>query len=322
MKTTRLGSRGPVVTTVGFGAWGISGKDWGETDDAVSKRALHHALDMGLNFIDTADVYGLGHSEALIAEVLRERGGKNLIIATKGGSDFYHSEQTGGGVQTRSNMDKDYLIFAAEQSLKRLGVDTLDIFQLHSPDRKGLERDEPWEALLALKKEGKIRNAGWSVQSFQESDQADFLDRYHERLDIIQVRYNLLDRQAERVLFPKAMEYGIGVIVRIPLLFGVLTGKFDKQTRFSQDDHRHINLAPEKLSRYLDQMNAMQRLFKRYPDQSPAQISLRFCLTHPATHTVIPGAKTPRQVEENCAASDLGALLESDIPPLAAVDGE
>ena len=317
MKKIQLGAQGPLVTTVGFGAWGISGKDWGDTDDDVSKKALHQALDLGMNFIDTADVYGLGHSEELVASVLSERGGKeDVIIATKGGSDFYHSSQHEGHIETRNNMDKKYLVWAAEQSLKRLKVDSLDIFQLHSPGRAGLERDEPWEALRALKEQGKIRCSGWSVQSFQETEQADFLDRYHETLDTIQVRYNLLDRRAEKVLFPKAREYGIGVIVRIPLLFGVLTGKFDRSTRFPEDDHRHINLAPEKLSAYLSQMEKMQTLYDRYPDQSAAQISLRFCLSHPATHMVIPGAKTPQQAKENCAVSDLGPLPAEVIPPL------
>jgi aryl-alcohol dehydrogenase-like predicted oxidoreductase len=128
------------------------------------------------------------------------------------------------------------------------------------------------------------------------------------------VRYNLLEREAEKELFPRALKYGIGVIVRIPLLFGFLTGKFTRESRFGEDDHRQFNLSPEKIDNYLYQMEKMKPLFERYPDQSMAQVSLRFCISHPACHTVIPGAKTPKQVEDNCVASDLGPIPEEYIP--------
>ena len=202
MQYTQLGKRGPVVSTVGFGAWAIGGMNWGETDDAVSKRALHEALDHGVTLIDTADVYGFGYSEELIAEVIAERGKNDVVIATKAGNDFYHSTENDdkGYGPIRQNADKDYIIYAAEQSLKRLNVDALDILQIHSSNTELLERDDPWEALEILKEQGKILHAGWSVQSFKETEQAHFLDRYHELLDVIQVRYNLLEREAEKEL--------------------------------------------------------------------------------------------------------------------------
>lgn len=321
MQYTQLGQRGPTVSTVGFGAWAIGGKNWGTTDDAVSKRALHKALDLGTTFIDTADVYGFGHSEDLIAQVLHERRGDRdrIIIATKAGNDFYYASDNddSGYGPIRQNYEKDYIIFAAEQSLKRLGVESLDILQLHSGDLENINRDEPWEALQILKRQGKIKHAGWSIQSFQETEQAFLLERYHKVIDTIQVRYNLLEREAERVLFPETQKYGIGVIVRIPLIFGLLTGKFTRQSVFIEDDHRKFNLSPEKLDTYLTQMENLRGFFDNFPDQSMAQVSLRFCITHPACHTVIPGAKTPQQVEENCAASDLGAIPVELIPPLA-----
>ncbi len=319
MKYAKLGDRGPRVSTMGFGAWAIGGMNWGETDDRVSKRALHDALDQGVTLIDTADVYGFGHSEKLIHDVLKERGNKNeIIIATKAGNDFYNTseEDDKGYGPIRQNADKDYIVFAAEQSLKRLDVDVLDILQLHSPDLEKLERDDPWEALEKLKKDGKIKHAGWSVQSFQETHQAHLLDRHHELIDVIQVRYNLLEREAEKELFPKAQKYGIGVIVRIPILFGFLTGKFTRETRFEEKDHRHMNLSPEKLDEYFDKLDKVKPLFDLYPDQSMAQVSLRFCITHPACHTAIPGAKTPKQVKENCKVSDFGPLDPNEIPDL------
>ena len=316
MKYKQLGKRGPKVSTIGFGAWAIGGMNWGETDDEVSKRALHQALDQGVTFIDTADVYGFGHSEKLIAEVIKERGKGDVIIATKAGNDFYHSTDSDdvGYGPIRQNADKDYIIWAAEQSIKRLGTDVLDILQIHSSDTEKLQRDDPWEALDQLKQQGKIKHAGWSVQSFKETEQAFLLDRYHELIDCIQVRYNLLEREAEKELFPKAQKYGIGVIVRIPILFGLLAGKFNRTTEFNEDDHRHFNLSPEKLDKFLSELENLQSLFDRYPNQTMAQVSLRFCISHPACHTAIPGAKTPQQVTDNCAASDLGIIPAEEIP--------
>jgi aryl-alcohol dehydrogenase-like predicted oxidoreductase len=310
MQYKKLGKNGPLVSTIGFGAWAIGGMHWGKTDDEVSIKALHEAIDLGVTLIDTADVYGFGHSEELIARVLKERGKENLVIATKAGSDFYHADpedDEGYGAIT-PNYSKDYLIGAAEKSLKRLQVDALDILQLHSPELNFLERDEPWLALETLKKDGKIKHAGLSIKSFAETRQASVLDLHHDILDCIQVRYNLLEREAEDVLFPKALDYGIGVIVRIPLLFGLLTGKFDRNSKFGEDDHRRMNLSAEKLDKYLLDLEGHQSLFDSYKEQSKTQVSLRFSITHPACQTVIPGAKTSEQVRENCSSSDLGSV--------------
>jgi aryl-alcohol dehydrogenase-like predicted oxidoreductase len=310
MKYANLGTKGPVVSTVGFGAWGISGRDWGTTDDDKSRKAIEAALDAGVTFIDTADVYGFGHSEELIREVLDHRPDRDkIVIATKAGNNFYPSL---GQKHKTTPINHDYsvkhLVFAAEQSLRRLNLEVIDILQLHSPDLDILERDEPWLALEKLKREGIIKHAGWSVQSFKETEQAHILERHHELLDVIQVRYNLLEREAEKVLFPMAQRYGTGVIVRIPLLFGLLSGKFKPDARFGDNDHRRFNLSPEKLEAYLAGLRRYQPLFDEYHDCSMAQLSLRFCIAHPACHTVIPGGKTPEQVRENVVASDLSFI--------------
>ena len=310
MKYTKLGNNGPLVSNIGFGAWAIGGMNWGETDDKISLSALNEAIDQGVTLIDTADVYGFGHSEELVAKVIKERGKENLVIATKAGSDFYNAtpDDDKGYGPIRPNYQRDYLVFAAEQSLKRLGLETIDILQLHSPDLDTLQQEEPWLAMEQLKQEGKVKHVGLSVQSFKENEQAHLLDLHHDLLDCIQVRYNLLERQAEERLFPKAQHYGLGVIVRIPLLFGLLTGKFNRNTSFNQEDHRSMNLSPQKLRDYFDQLEEHQSLFEEYPHQSMAQVSLRFCLSHPACHTAIPGGKTPEQVRMNGRASDLGPL--------------
>lgn len=322
MRYAQLGTRGPRVSTIGFGAWAIGGRHWGPTDDDVSRAALRAALDAGVTLLDTADTYGFGHSEELIAEVLEERGRPALTVATKGGNDFYYAtpDDDSGYGPIRPNYAKDYLMFAAEQSLKRLCVETLDLFQLHSPDVAVLERDEPWDALATLRAQGKVRLTGLSVQSFQETQHAPVLDAHHRDLDVLQVRYNLLERIAEDELLPQAQRYGLGVIVRIPLLFGLLTGKFTRATRFGEDDHRGMNLSPEKLDSYLRRLETLAPLFERYPEQTMAQVALRYCLTHPACHTAIPGAKTEVQVADNVAASDLGPLSADDLALIERLD--
>jgi aryl-alcohol dehydrogenase-like predicted oxidoreductase len=323
MQKIQLGERGPVVSRIGFGAWAIGGMNWGPTDDAESLAALHAALDEGVTFIDTADVYGFGHSEDLIAQLIRERRPPDLVIATKAGNDFYNarSDDDQGYGPIKQNYDKDHIIFAAEQSLKRLGVDALDILQLHSGDLEQMSRDEPWEALAELKRKGKIKCAGWSVQSFKETEHAEVLDARHEVLDVIQVRYNVLEREAEDELFPKAHKYGIGVIVRIPLLFGLLAGKFTRASRFGEDDHRRMNLSPEKLDLHLSQLEQLAPWYAEFENQSMAQVSLRFCISHPACHTAIPGAKTPAQVSENSRAGSFGPIPQDRLPPRSANSG-
>jgi aryl-alcohol dehydrogenase-like predicted oxidoreductase len=318
MKYVYLGKNGPRVSTVSFGAWGISGRDWGITDDEVSKKAIHSALDNGVNLIDTADVYGFGHSEELIAQVLEERGEKEkVIIATKAGNNFYpFKNEIHNSTPANPDYSKKHLIFAAEQSLKRLRRDYLDVLQLHSPSTDLLLKDEVWEALFKLKEQGKIKHAGLSVQSFKETEQAFLLDEHNDILDIIQVRYNLLEREAEKKLFPKALKYGIGIIVRIPLLFGFLSGKFGRNSTFDENDHRRFNLSTEKLDDYLKQLGKVESFFDSYSKYSKAQLSIRFCISHPACHIAIPGGKTSEQVIENVGASDLDFISYDEFPIL------
>ncbi|NWF88719.1 MAG: aldo/keto reductase [Ignavibacteriaceae bacterium] len=318
MNYINLGKSNLRISTISFGAWGISGRDWGTTDDEVSKKAINAALDNGVNLIDTADVYGFGHSEELIAQVLEERGEKNkIIIATKAGNNFYPFISSKHKT-TPANPDysQKHIIFAAEQSLKRLKRDYIDILQLHSPTTDLLKRDEPWLALEKLKKQGKILFAGLSVQSFKESEQAFILDEQKDILDTLQVRYNLLEREAEKKLFPKAIEHNMGVIVRIPLLFGLLSGKFNRLSTFGEDDHRQNNLSSEKLLVYLNQLDKMNTFFSKHSQFSMSQLSLCFCISHPACHAAIPGAKTETQVLENIAASEISTIHHSDFPTL------
>lgn len=308
MKQTIFGKTGEKISVIGFGAWGISGRDWGETDDKRSRQAINEALDQGITFIDTADTYGYGHSERLISQVLEERGGKpdNLFIAGKAGNNFYPFINSKAET-TPSNPDYSvkYLVHAVEESLKRLNIEALDLLQLHSPGEEILRQDEPWLALEKLKQEGKIRFAGLSIQSFQETEQAFVLDEHHDILDALQIRYNFLERGAEDVLLPKAEKYDLGIIARIPLLFGLLTGKFDRSSRFGTKDHRQWNLSPEKLDAYLKRLESAKEFYDRQEGFTPAQISLAFAISNPACHVVIPGGKSPEQVRENVRAAEV-----------------
>lgn len=316
MKYRKLCKNGPEISVISFGAWAIGGRDWGTTDDNVSVKAINEALDRGVNLLDTADVYGFGHSEELISGVIKERGKGNIFIATKAGSDFYDYKNDKGEVEVKPNYTKDYLISAAEKSLKRLNVETLDLLQLHSPSLELLKRDDPWEALYHLKKSGKIRFGGLSVQSFKETEQAYLLDQYNELLDCLQVRYNLLERGAEELLFNKALQYGTGIICRIPLLFGLLTGKFNRESRFTGDDHRKWNLSEDKLNDYFSKLDKYEDFFQSHTEYSKAQLSLGFCISHPAVSCAIPGGKTPAQVIDNCAAAEIDLSIYEGVRAL------
>lgn len=313
MKYKELFKGGPKVSIVSYGAWGISGKDWGKTDDKQSIEALHSALDEGANLIDTADVYGFGHSDQLIRQVLDERKNEDILIATKAGNDFYNFKDENGDPKITPNYNKEYLIDAVEKSLIRLKVDTLDLLQLHSPSTEILKTEDPWEALYQLKRKGKIRFAGLSVQSFKESEQAFLLDQYSDIISVLQVRYNLLERDAETELFPKAEKYGIGVLARIPLLFGFLTGKFDQNAVFDENDHRRFNLSKEHLNKYSARLKMLDSFFEKYSNYTKAQLSLGFAANSKFVSAAIPGGKNPKQVKENCSAADIPADIFDEL---------
>ncbi len=228
MKYRKLGSTNLLVSEIGFGTWGISGLGYGSTDDEESIRTLHKALDLGINLIDTADSYGNGHSEELIGRVLRERGDKDTIIATKFGWDFYRPD----GV--RCNLIRDYIYFALEQSLKRLGRDWIDIYQIHNSKPDLIIKNKVYETLAELKDQGKIRFCGVSTSHIEDGIQA----ITSGKPDVIQVRYNLLDQRAEKTIYPLALQRKMGIIVREPLACGLLTGKYDSGSKFPKNDHR------------------------------------------------------------------------------------
>lgn len=317
MEYRTLGRTGLRVSEIGFGAWAIGGPStlggqpigWGETDDATSLRALQTCLDLGINFIDTADVYGAGHSEELIGRAFKGQRDR-VIIATKVGN---RDTPERGWFK---DFSPQWVREAVEASLRRLQTDYIDLYQLHSPDRDFLYTPEVFDVFEELKQAGKIRYYGVSVGPWQHG-----VSVIHTgRGDALQVLFNLLEREAATGLFPLAQEHNIGIIVRVPLASGFLTGKFTPQTRFPPNDHRSIKYPPEKLRETVARVERIKAVAERL-HRPLVQVALQYVLSYPAVSTVIAGAKTPEQVRQNAAASDGRRLTEEEVKELEAAAG-
>lgn len=310
MQTRRLGSTGYEVSAVGFGAWAIGGA-WGDVpeDDAIA--ALHAAIDAGVTFFDTADVYGDGRSERLIARVLADRDARErerIVVATKAGRRL--------DPHVADGYVYDELVRFVDRSRANLGVDTLDLLQLHCPPPEVYRRDAAFDALERLRAEGRIRAAGVSVETETEALAA--LER--PVVASLQIIFNpFRQKPAERV-FPEAQARDVGVIVRVPLASGLLSGKFTEGSTFAADDHRHFNRAGEAFDvgetfagvDFEVGVAAARDLAAVVPEGATlAQTTLRWILMHDAVSTVIPGAKRARQARENAAAADLPPLSDA-----------
>jgi aryl-alcohol dehydrogenase-like predicted oxidoreductase len=302
-----LGRTGVRVSEVGFGAWAIGGPSklgdieigWGEVDDAMSLRAIEAAYEAGVTFFDTADVYGAGRSEVLIGKALKSKRDR-VVIATKVGN------RTSADGKWVKDFSKEWITEAIDGSLKRLGMDYVDLYQLHSGTDTAQYRDETFEALEGLKAAGKIRFYGISVGPCAHGPWA----IRNTPADTIQVIYNMLEREPEAELLPLAQARGIGIIARVPLASGFLSGKFTPDTRFAANDHRSRTYPPEKIRKMVGQIAKLDFLTKG-KGKTMAQAALQYCLSHPALSAVIPGAKAPEQARANAAASD-GILLTAD----------
>jgi len=304
MEYRTLGRTGLRVSDVGFGAMTIGGEVFGATDDNESLKALHHALDLGMNFIDTADAYGRGHSEELIAQVLKTRR-KEVVLATKGGNQYMVR-------QGLRNFEPEYISGALEQSLQRLQIDAIDLYQLHNPSAEVMQRGEIFELLDRFKREGKIRFYGVSLETVADG----IVALQTGKPDTLQVVYNILHQDPEAELFPLAQAHNIGIIPRVPLERGVLSGRFTNPSDFARDDFRGRMFSEKSLAPLT---SALEKLGFLVSGDVPnlAQAALRFVLSHPAVSSVIPGIRTPSQVDANAAASgkrlpaeDLACLRE------------
>ncbi|WP_296080268.1 aldo/keto reductase [uncultured Agrobacterium sp.] len=304
IQTRRLGRTGWNISEIGFGAWAIGGS-WGDVDEADAKASVRAALDAGMTFIDTADVYGDGRSERIIRDVLKERGGERPIVATKAGRRL--SPHVADGY-TKSNLEA-----FVDRSLSNLGVEALDLVQLHCPPSEVYYRPEVFGAMDDLVSAGKIRYYGVSVEKVEEALKAiDF-----SNISTVQIIFNMFRHRPSDLFFSEALRRDVGVIVRVPLASGMLTGKMGKDSKFAADDHRNFNRHGEAFDvgetfsgvPYDVALDAVEQLRVLVPDNATmAQFALRWILMEDAVSVVIPGAKNRDQAIANAAASGVAAI--------------
>jgi aryl-alcohol dehydrogenase-like predicted oxidoreductase len=314
MRYRTLGRIGWKVSEISFGAWAIGGT-WGKVDDRESLAALHCAIDLGVNFIDTADVYGDGHSERLVGRLRRERS-ERIIVATKAGRRL--SPHTADGYNKRN------LTGFIERSLRNLRTDCLDLLQLHCPPTEVYYRPEVFEALDDIAKAGKIRHYGVSVATVEEGLKA--IDYPH--VQSVQIIFNMFRHRPAELFFAEAKRRKIGILARVPLASGMLTGKMTRQTKFSPDDHRKFNRRGEAFDRgetfsgvdYETGLKAVEQLRKLVPkDATLAEFALRWILMFDAVTCAIPGAKRSDQVAQNIRASSLPRLSRATMLRVQAI---
>jgi aryl-alcohol dehydrogenase-like predicted oxidoreductase len=260
---------------------------WGDSDDAASIKAIHASMDAGINLFDTADIYGLGHSEELLGNTIGKR--KDVIIATKTGNVSRNNQFT-------TDYSKEYILKACEFSLKRLKREVIDFYQLHTARMQHLQSGECIEAMLQLKKEGKIRYWGLSLNTFDPEPEANFL--MEKKLgNGFQLVLNVINQRALPLL-KKSNEAGYGIIARMPLQFGLLTGKFDKEISFPDNDHRKNRLVKEVVTACASALEPVWELCKKY-ECSKTHLALSYMLSYPEVSTIIPGIRTAKQAADN-----------------------
>ena len=315
MEYRSFGNLGWQVSVVGFGGWAIGGDMWGPQDDGASLAALHRALDLGVNFIDTAQGYGKGHSETLIGRVLRERGGDDIYVATKVPPVPGATWPPPPEARSADYFPAAYIIEQCEGSLRRLQREALDVYQFHTW-AAGFNVDDEWhEAMERLREQGKIRAVGVSVPDTTPENVIGALAR--GRVDAVQVIYNLFDQVPQWNLFPACERLGIGVIVGVPFDESALTGKLRRDTTFPEGDVRAHYFRGNNLAAVVarvEEIRAYQEA--HHPDMSMAEFALRFAISHEAVSTVIPGIRNPRQAEMNTAVADGRRLDPAEVADL------
>ena len=295
MQYRKFGSTDLLVSEIGFGAWAIGGGamigntaiGWGDADDGVSVKAIHAALDAGINFFDTADIYGLGHSEEILGNTIGNK--KEMIVATKVGN-------VSRGEQFTVDYSKEYILKACDASLKKLKRNVIDYYQLHSARIIHLQNGECIDAMQQLQQQGKIRYWGISLNTFDPLPEAEFfIDK--KIGNGFQLVLNLLN-QKTLPLLKRSAEGGYGIIVRMALQFGLLTGKFDNEANFSANDHRKNRLTKDVIDASNNALIPVWALCKKY-NCTKTQLALSYILSYPEVSTIIAGIRTAEQVQLN-----------------------
>jgi aryl-alcohol dehydrogenase-like predicted oxidoreductase len=304
MNYRTLGRTGWQISDIGFGAWAIGGS-WGVVDDNESMATLHRALDLGVNFFDTADVYGDGRSERLLARLRRERRDP-FYVATKAGRRL--------DPHIADGYNKANLTAFIERSLQNLETETIDLVQLHCPPTDVYYRPEVFAALDDLVQAGKLRHYGVSVERVEEALKA----IEYPGVQSVQIIFNIVRQRPADLFFARAQERGVGILARLPLSSGLLTGKITRSSTFASDDHRNFNRAGAAFDKgetfsgldFERQLTLVEEITPLVPEgMTVAQMALRWILDHPAVTTAIPGGRRPSQIDENARTSDF--------PPLA-----
>lgn len=314
MQYRTLGRTGFQVSAISFGAWAIGGS-WGEVDDRDSLASLHRAVDLGVNFFDTADVYGDGRSERLLARLKRERS-EEIIVATKAGRRL--------DPHVASGYNRANLTAFVERSLKNLETEALDLLQLHCPPTEVYYMPEVFGVLDDLVQQGKLRHYGVSVEKVEEALKA----IEYPNVKTVQIIFNIFRQRPAELFFKEAQRRQVGILARVPLASGLLSGKIGANTQFSKDDHRNFNRMGEAFDRgetfsgvdFDTALKAVEEIKAMLPPgMSMAQMALRWILMFEAVTCAIPGAKRPSQVEENVTAADLPPLPEKLMADLGAL---
>lgn len=303
MRNRKLGRTHWEVSEIGYGAWGIGGKQWLGGEDGESLRALRRALELGLNFIDTALAYGEGHSERLVGEVVRDAPGKVRVATKVPPRNQLWPARPGIGIE--EVFPYHYIVSCTETSLRNLKTETIDLQQLHVWNPEWIDREEWRRAFEDLKKSGKVRAVGISINDHQPDSALEIVKT--GLIDTVQVIYNIFDQTPERNLFPLVQEKNVGVLARVPLDEGALTGTIGESTSFPKGDFRGWYFRGGRKREVAERVNALRADLEGVPGTLP-EIALRFCLSHPAVSTVIPGMRRVSTVESSCGVSEAGPL--------------
>ena len=299
MNYRKLGRTGLEVSEVGYGAWGIGKDAWIGAEDDESLRALNRAIDLGLNFIDTALAYGDGHSEQLVGQVARERD-ERIVVATKIPPKNMRWPAP-SGIDPDEAFPADYVRECTERSLRHLGLETVDVQQFHVWSDDWVGRGSWLEGIEALKSEGKIRAFGVSINDHQPANALKLIESGD--VDTVQVIYNVFDQSPEDELLPACEQHGVGVLARVPFDEGSLTGAIGPETEFPDGDFRNHYFRDDRKQQVADHVQAILDDLGIERNQL-AEVALRYILSHPAVSTVIPGMRTVRNVERNAAVGD------------------
>ena len=311
MKCRRLGRTGYMVSEIGFGAWGIGRAMWIGAQDDVSLRSLHRAAELGLNFVDTALAYGDGHSEEVVGRFVKERR-ERIFVATKipPKNDLWPATDDS---TLEEVFPTDHIMRSTERSLRNIGVECIDLQQFHVWNDRWSERSEWQEAVHKLKKEGKVRHFGISINDYQPEN--GLLAAKSGLIDAFQVIYNIFEQAPQHELFPYCLENDLGVIARVPLDEGSLSGNITLSTTFPEGDWRHEYFAGTRKKEVIEHVDRL-RFLLHDGVKTIAEAALRFCLSSPAVSTVIAGMRTVEHADENCRISDGRTLPEDDLKAL------